>query len=259
MKITHALGTSIALLVAFWVYVSIGLPELKLYPWIGFVAWAAFFAAGGGRAGPRGPASRPGIGGRLVLSRAAQRADRPLAEAKHRAPNLRGRRRRQRYRAGDGSRADENRLRLRHGAARPAPAGLCRALTQAPPQRRDETGVPGTAQPLRQLHHPQSRPRSLPRAGGRRAAPAAAPAAAGGALVSRWPHSVAGRAGLLPPRHPAPAPGQAAQPLPAGAAALPSTGHSLDPGGDPPRGQPQSPERPRTGPGRAPCARPAPA
>ena len=51
MKITHALGTSIALLVAFWVYVSIGLPELKLYPWIGFVAWAAFFAAGGGRAG----------------------------------------------------------------------------------------------------------------------------------------------------------------------------------------------------------------
>ena len=51
MKITHALGSSIALLVAFWVYVSIGLPELKLYPWIGFVAWAAFFAAGGGRAG----------------------------------------------------------------------------------------------------------------------------------------------------------------------------------------------------------------
>ena len=51
MKITHALGISIALLVAFWVYISIGLPELKLYPWIGFVAWAAFFAAGGGRAG----------------------------------------------------------------------------------------------------------------------------------------------------------------------------------------------------------------
>jgi hypothetical protein len=51
MKITHALGTSIALLVAFWVYVSIGHPELKLYPWIGFVAWAAFFAAGGGSAG----------------------------------------------------------------------------------------------------------------------------------------------------------------------------------------------------------------
>jgi hypothetical protein len=51
MKVTHALGTSIALFVAFWVYVSIGHPELKLYPWIGFVAWAAFFAAGGGAAG----------------------------------------------------------------------------------------------------------------------------------------------------------------------------------------------------------------
>jgi len=63
MKITHALGTSIALLVAFWVYVSIGLPELKLYPWIGFVAWAAFFAAGGGRAGVVKPlaASTAGI------------------------------------------------------------------------------------------------------------------------------------------------------------------------------------------------------
>lgn len=63
MKITHALGTSIALLVAFWVYVSIGLPELKLYPWIGFVAWAAFFAAGGGRAGVAKPlaASTAGI------------------------------------------------------------------------------------------------------------------------------------------------------------------------------------------------------
>lgn len=64
MKILHALGVSIALLVAVWVYVSIGLPELKLYPWIGFVAWAAFFAAGGGRAGVVKPlaASAAGIG-----------------------------------------------------------------------------------------------------------------------------------------------------------------------------------------------------
>lgn len=64
MKILHALALSIALLVAVWVYVSIGLPELKLYPWIGFVAWAAFFAAGGGRAGFIKPlaASAAGIG-----------------------------------------------------------------------------------------------------------------------------------------------------------------------------------------------------
>jgi hypothetical protein len=36
---------------------------LKLYPWIGFVAWAAFFAAGGGRAGVVKPlaASTAGI------------------------------------------------------------------------------------------------------------------------------------------------------------------------------------------------------
>jgi len=51
MKLLHALGLSIALLVALWVYVSIGMPDLRLYPWIGFVAWAAFFAAGGGRDG----------------------------------------------------------------------------------------------------------------------------------------------------------------------------------------------------------------
>lgn len=51
MKMVHALGVSIALLVAFWVYVSIGMPHLQLFPWIGFVAWAAFFAAGGGTEG----------------------------------------------------------------------------------------------------------------------------------------------------------------------------------------------------------------
>jgi len=51
MKLLHALGLSIALLVAVWVYVSIGMPQLRFYPWIGFVAWAAFYAAGGGRDG----------------------------------------------------------------------------------------------------------------------------------------------------------------------------------------------------------------
>lgn len=51
MKFLHALGLSIALLVAVWVYVSIGMPQLRFYPWIGFVAWAAFYAAGGGRDG----------------------------------------------------------------------------------------------------------------------------------------------------------------------------------------------------------------
>ena len=48
MKLLHALALSIALLVALWVYLSIGWPELGFSPWVGFVAWAAFFAAGGG-------------------------------------------------------------------------------------------------------------------------------------------------------------------------------------------------------------------
>lgn len=51
MKFLHALGISIAALVALWVYLSIGMPDLKFNPWIGFVAWAAYFAAGGGAAG----------------------------------------------------------------------------------------------------------------------------------------------------------------------------------------------------------------
>lgn len=49
MKLLHALALSIALLVAAWVGLSIGLPDLQLNPWVGFVAWATFFAAGGGR------------------------------------------------------------------------------------------------------------------------------------------------------------------------------------------------------------------
>lgn len=51
MKRLHALALSIAALVALWVYLSIGLPRLQFSPWIGFVAWAAFFAAGGGSGG----------------------------------------------------------------------------------------------------------------------------------------------------------------------------------------------------------------
>jgi hypothetical protein len=51
MKLLHALALSIAALVALWVYLSIGRPELRFSPWIGFVAWAAFFAAGGGTQG----------------------------------------------------------------------------------------------------------------------------------------------------------------------------------------------------------------
>lgn len=51
MKFLHALGVCIAALVALWVYLSIGLPDLKFNPWIGFVAWAAYFAAGGGTSG----------------------------------------------------------------------------------------------------------------------------------------------------------------------------------------------------------------
>jgi hypothetical protein len=50
MKSLHALALSIALLVALWVYLSIGIPSLHFSPWIGFVAWAVFFAAGGGTA-----------------------------------------------------------------------------------------------------------------------------------------------------------------------------------------------------------------
>ena len=41
MKILHALAFSIALLVAAWVYLSVGNPALGFNPWIGFVAWAA--------------------------------------------------------------------------------------------------------------------------------------------------------------------------------------------------------------------------
>lgn len=48
MKSIITLAISISALVALWVYLSIGLPGLRLVPWIGFVAWATYFAAGGG-------------------------------------------------------------------------------------------------------------------------------------------------------------------------------------------------------------------
>ncbi len=48
MKILHAIALAVALLVAPWVYVSVGVPTLHLNAWIGFIAWGAFFAAGGG-------------------------------------------------------------------------------------------------------------------------------------------------------------------------------------------------------------------
>jgi len=53
MKFLHALALSIALLVAVWVYLSVGNPEFRFIPWVGFVAWAAYFAAGGGADGVR--------------------------------------------------------------------------------------------------------------------------------------------------------------------------------------------------------------
>lgn len=67
MKLLHALGLSIALLVAVWVYLSIGVPALQFSPWIGFVAWAAFFAAGGGVAGA-GSALTAGLAGVLLTA-----------------------------------------------------------------------------------------------------------------------------------------------------------------------------------------------
>jgi hypothetical protein len=53
MKLLHALALSIAALVALWVYLSVGNPDFRFNPWIGFVSWAAYFAAGGGADGVR--------------------------------------------------------------------------------------------------------------------------------------------------------------------------------------------------------------
>jgi hypothetical protein len=46
-----ALGISIGVLIAVWVYVAVGMPDLHLIVWAGIVAWAAFYAAGGGVTG----------------------------------------------------------------------------------------------------------------------------------------------------------------------------------------------------------------
>jgi hypothetical protein len=46
-----ALGISIGVLIAAWVYVSVGMPELGLIVWAGIVAWATFYATGGGSNG----------------------------------------------------------------------------------------------------------------------------------------------------------------------------------------------------------------
>lgn len=47
MKPLYKLALIIAILVAIWVYITLGNPQLKLNPWVGFVGWAAYFAAGG--------------------------------------------------------------------------------------------------------------------------------------------------------------------------------------------------------------------
>lgn len=51
MDLLVALGISIGVLIAAWVYVSVGMPELGLIVWAGIVAWGTFYAAGGGGEG----------------------------------------------------------------------------------------------------------------------------------------------------------------------------------------------------------------
>lgn len=48
MDLLVALGISIGVLIAAWVYVSVGMPELGLIVWAGIIAWATFYAASGG-------------------------------------------------------------------------------------------------------------------------------------------------------------------------------------------------------------------
>ncbi|MBX3684632.1 MAG: DUF1097 domain-containing protein [Rhodocyclaceae bacterium] len=67
MKFLHALAFSIALLVALWVYLSVGNPDFRFTPWIGFVAWAAYFAAGGGADGVR-KSIAAGLAGALLTA-----------------------------------------------------------------------------------------------------------------------------------------------------------------------------------------------
>lgn len=51
MGLLTALGIVIGLLVAVWVYVSVGVPSLGLIVWVGVIGWASFYAAGGGVTG----------------------------------------------------------------------------------------------------------------------------------------------------------------------------------------------------------------
>ncbi|CAG0950056.1 Inner membrane protein YcdZ [Methylophilaceae bacterium] len=51
MDLVVALGISIGVLIAAWVYVAVGMPDLGLIVWAGIVAWATFYAAGGGADG----------------------------------------------------------------------------------------------------------------------------------------------------------------------------------------------------------------
>ena len=51
MDLLVALGISIGILIGAWVYVAVGMPELGLIVWAGIIAWATFYAAGGGMEG----------------------------------------------------------------------------------------------------------------------------------------------------------------------------------------------------------------
>jgi hypothetical protein len=51
MDVLVALGISIGVLIAAWVYVVLSMPDLQLIGWAGVIAWATFYAAGGGTAG----------------------------------------------------------------------------------------------------------------------------------------------------------------------------------------------------------------
>lgn len=51
MDLVVALGISIGVLIAAWVYVAVSMPDLGLIAWAGIVAWATFYAAGGGMDG----------------------------------------------------------------------------------------------------------------------------------------------------------------------------------------------------------------
>lgn len=51
MGLLLALGISIGVLIAGWVYVAVGIPELHLIVWPGIIAWGTFYAANGGVSG----------------------------------------------------------------------------------------------------------------------------------------------------------------------------------------------------------------